>query len=212
MLIPEGRKKILQVFMKNPSKEIHLREVARLSNVSLTNVNNAFSLFVKEDIFKKREISNMTFFQPNLDNETLLKMFEFLELQRREDFYGKNKKIARLLKKYTQAIVDLSNGRIQSVILFGSVARGEWTRNSDIDILAIVAEKEKDIIPILRKAKKDAGPLLEISSITTTRSNFAKGIIPRTEFYEELWRDRVILYNEFLFWQVIKCASPWNES
>ena len=212
MLIPAGRKKILEVFIANPSKEIHLREVARLSKVSLTNVDNSLRLFVEEGMFEKREISNMTFFRPNLDNETLLKMFEFLELQRREGFYGKNKKIARLLKKYTQAIVDLSNGRIQSVILFGSVARGEWTKNSDIDLLAVVAEKEKDIIPILREAKKDAWPLLEINSITTTRENFADGIIRRTEFYEELWQDRVILYNEFLFWQVIKNASAWRES
>ena len=121
MLIPKGRKKILEIFMGNPSRKIHLREVARLSNVSLTNVGNSLRLFVEEGMFEKQEVSNMTFFRPNLDNETLLKMFEFLELQRREDFYGKNKKIARLLKKYTQTIVDLSNGRIQSVILFVAI-------------------------------------------------------------------------------------------
>ncbi len=212
MLIPKGRKKILEIFMENPSRKIHLREVARLSNVSLTNVGNSLRLFVEEGMFEKQKVSNMTFFRPNLDNETLLKMFEFLELQRREDFYGKNKKIARLLKKYTQTIVDLSNGRIQSVILFGSVARGEWTKDSDIDMLVIVAEKENDIIPILREAKKDAGPLLEINSIRTTREKFGEGITRRTEFYEELWQDRVILYNEFLFWQVIKNTSPWPES
>lgn len=212
MLIPEGRKKILEVFMANPSKEIHLREAARLSKVSLTNVDNSLRLFVQESMFKKREVSNMTFFQPNLDNETLLKMFEFLELQRREDFYDKNKKIARLLKKYTQDIVDLSNGRIQSVILFGSVARGEWTKESDIDMLAVVAEKEDGIVSVLRKAKKDAESLLEVNAIMTTREKFSEGIRRRTEFYEELWRDRVILYNEFLFWQVIRNTSPWNEA
>jgi len=212
MLIPEGRKKILEVFMANPSKEVHLREVARLSKVSLTNVDNSLRLFVEEGMFEKREVSNMTFFQPNLDNGTLLKMFEFLELQRREDFYGKNKKIARLLKKYIQTIVDASNGRIQSVILFGSVARGEWTKNSDIDMLAVVAEKENDITSVLREAKKDTEPLLEINSITTTREKFAEGITRRTEFYEELWQDRVVLYNEFLFWQMVKYASAWKES
>ncbi len=212
MLIPKGRKKILEVFMANPSKEIHLREVARLSKSSLTNVDNSLRLFVKEGMFEKREVSNMTFFLPNLENGTLLKMFEVIELHRREDFYNKNKKIARLLKKYTQTIIDLSNGRIQSVILFGSVARGEWTKNSDIDILAIVAEKENDIIPILREAKKTTETLLEINSITTTRNNFAHGITCRTEFYEELWQDRVILYNEFLFWEIVNNSSRWKKS
>jgi len=37
MLIPVGRKKISKVFIENPFKEIHLREIARLSKVSLTN-------------------------------------------------------------------------------------------------------------------------------------------------------------------------------
>lgn len=47
MLIPTGRKKILEVFLKDPFKEIHLREIARLSKSSLANVDNSMRLFVK---------------------------------------------------------------------------------------------------------------------------------------------------------------------
>ena len=204
MLIPEGRKKILSVFMKDPFSEIHLREIARLSNVSLTNVNNSLQLFEEEGMFIRRVVSNMTFFKPNLENETLIKMFEFLELQRREKFFDKNKKIARLLKKYSKDIVELSNRKIQAVILFGSAARGDWTKNSDIDILAVIAEKDNNITATLNKAKVDASPLLEICPISTTSSSFVTGISKKTEFYDELWQDRIVLYNEFLFWQLIK--------
>ena len=146
----------------------------------------------------------MTFFKPNLENETLLKIFEFLELEKKKEFYDKNKKIARLLQKYTQDIIDLSNKRIQLVILFGSVARGEWTKGSDIDILVVVSEKDKDVIAALNKAKIDVSPLLEISPISTTTEKFTEGFRKKTEFYDELWKDRVVLYNEFLFWQMIK--------
>lgn len=204
MFIPEGRKKILEVFMKDPFKEIHLREISRLSGSSLTNVDNSMRLFLEESMFEKREVSNMTFFKPNLENETLTKMFEFLEIKKRDEFYSKNKKIARILKKYTQSIVDLSNRRIQSIILFGSVAREEWTKDSDVDILVVVPEKEQDIISILNKAKTDTSPLLEISPISTTSNKFIEGIKEKTEFYEELWQDRIVLYNEFLFWQLVK--------
>ncbi len=41
MLIPVRRKKILEVFLKSPFKEVHLREIARLSKVSLNNVDNS---------------------------------------------------------------------------------------------------------------------------------------------------------------------------
>jgi predicted nucleotidyltransferase len=204
MLIPAQRKKILEVFFKDPFKEVHLREVVRLSGVSLSNVDNSIRLFVKEDMFKRREVSNMVFFKPNLENEALLKLFEYLELENRKAFYGKNKKIARLLRKYCEAIVDSSEKRIQIVMLFGSVARGDWTKNSDVDMLAVVSGKEDEVTPILNKAKVDVSPLLEIRPISTTIEKFVNGFKRRTEFYNELWADRVVLYNEFLFWQLIR--------
>ncbi len=204
MLIPDKRKKILEVFLKEPFKEIHLREISRLSGVSLTNVDNSMRLFVKDGIFKKRNISNMTFFKPNLENETLLKIFEYLELEKKKVFYDKNKKIARLLQKYAHDIVELSNKKIQVVILFGSVARNEWTKNSDVDILLVASEKDNDITAILNKSSLDVSPLLEIRPITTTTKKFIEGFGKKTEFYGELWKDRIVLYNEFLFWQLIK--------
>jgi len=204
MLIPVKRRKILEVFLKDPFKEIHLREVARLAGVSLNNVDNSTRLFVKDDIFKRREVANMVFFKPNLENEDLLKIFEYLELEKRKEFYGKNKKIARLLQKYTQDIVELSGKKVQLVILFGSVARGEWVKDSDIDILAVVSAKENDVTAALNKAKIEVSPLLEIRPISTTAEKFIEGFRKRTEFYDGLWRDRIVLYNEFLFWQLIK--------
>ena len=204
MLIPAGRKKILHIFLKSPFGEIHLREIARLSKVSLNNVDNSMKLFTKEGFFTRREISNMVFYKPNLESEALLKIFELLELEKREKFYGNNKKIARLLKKYTGDIINLSHNKIQSVILFGSVARGEWTKESDIDILAVAPEKDQDIQTALNKGKTDVSPLLEIRPITTTTKKFIEGFRKKTEFYNELWKDRIILYNEFLFWRLAR--------
>ncbi len=204
MLIPAGRKKILQVFLKDPFKEIYLREISRLSKSSLANVDNSMRLFVKNDMFIRRELSHSTFFKPNLENEDTVKIFELLELERRKAFYSKNKGIARLLKKYTDTIIELSNKRIQLVILFGSVARGEWKKGSDIDILAVISDKENDIVDILNQAKTDVSPLLEIRPISTTTKKFTEGFKAKTEFYDNLWKDRIVLYNEFLFWQLIR--------
>jgi len=204
MLIPVRRRRILDIFLKNPFKEIHLREIARLSKVSLNNVDNSMRLFVKDDMFKRRKVSNMVFFKPNLENEALLKIFEYLELEKKKEFYDKNKKIARLLQKYTQDIVNLSNKKIQLVVLFGSIARGEWNKNSDIDILVVISGKDREVTTVLNKAKTDVGPLLEISPISTTTEKFVEGFGKKTEFYNELWKDRVVLYNEFLFWQLVK--------
>ena len=204
MLIPLQRKKLLEIFMSDPAKEIHLREISRLSKVSLNNVNDTMRQFVKDGLFKRRDISNMSLFKSNLDNEDLLKLFEYLELKRKKEFYNKNKSIARLLEKYTANVIDLSKRQIQLVVLFGSVARGEWVKGSDIDILAVSSNKDSDVINILNKAKIDVSPLLEIRPISTTIEKFTEGLKKKTEFYHELWNDRIILYNESLFWQLVR--------
>ncbi|MFA5311237.1 MAG: nucleotidyltransferase domain-containing protein [Candidatus Omnitrophota bacterium] len=204
MLIPIQRRKILEVFVSDPAKEIHLREISRLSKASLNNVNNTLRQFVKDGLFKRREVSNMSFFKPNLDNEDLLKLFEYLELKRKDEFYGKNKNIARLLQKYTANVVALSKRQIQLVVLFGSVARNEWVKGSDIDILAVSSNKDSDVINILNKAKIDVSPLLEIRPVSTTIEKFTEGLKKKTEFYYELWNDRIVLYNESLFWKLIR--------
>ncbi|MEI8011982.1 MAG: nucleotidyltransferase domain-containing protein [Candidatus Omnitrophota bacterium] len=204
MLIPAGRKKMLEVFLKDPFKEIHLRELARLSTSSLTNVNNSMCLFVKNNMFIRNEVARATFFKPDLANDETIKLFEFLEIERRNAFYSKNKAIARLLRKYTDTSVDRSNKRIQMVILFGSVARGEWTKDSDIDILAVVADKENEIINILNKSRAETGSFLEINPVCTTIKKFQESMKNKAEFYDNLWDDRVVLYNEFLFWQLVR--------
>lgn len=204
MLIPLQRRKILEIFMSDPAREIHLREISRLSKVSLNNVNDTMRQFVKDGLFKRREISNMSLFRPDLDNEDLLKLFEYLELKRKKEFYNKNKGIARLLEKYTANVIELSKRRIQLIVLFGSVARGEWVKGSDIDILAVSSNKDNEVINILNKAKTDVSPLLEIRPISTTTKKFIDGFKAKTEFYDNLWKDRIVLYSEFLFWQLIR--------
>ncbi len=203
MFIPDKRRKILEVFFGNPFDEIHMREAMRLSKVSLTNVDDSLQLFVKDGLFKRRDVSNMSFFKPDLWNERLLKVFEYLELERKREFNYKNKNIARLLWKYTRNAVELSNHEIQCMLLFGSVARGEWEKGSDIDVLAVVARKHNNIAKALNEAKIDVSPLLEIRPIVTTIAKLTEGLRARNEFHDELWRDRVVLYNEFLFWRMI---------
>ena len=98
-----------------------------MSKSSLTNVDSTRRLFMKHDLFIRNEVANSTFFKPNLENDETVKLFEFLEVERRKVFYSKNKTIARLLKKYADIIIERSGKRVQMLVLFGSVARGEWT-------------------------------------------------------------------------------------
>jgi predicted nucleotidyltransferase/DNA-binding HxlR family transcriptional regulator len=74
---------------------------------------------------------------------------------------------APVIRKYCEILKDLLGERLLSIMLFGSVARGDWNRDSDIDIL-IVAEGWEDKpawvrIKELRRAKEALEESLEYS-------------------------------------------------
>jgi predicted nucleotidyltransferase len=149
----------------------------------------------------------MTLYRVNPKSDVLFKIFEIFEVQRRIDFFSKNKKISRLLNEYISNLVRLSNREIQMLILFGSVARGEWTRGSDIDILLCTATTSNKYIQMHEESEKKVRPLLEICPIHMTIDKIVDGFRDKLEFYDELWRDRIILHNEYLFWEIIKSAK-----
>jgi predicted nucleotidyltransferase len=77
------------------------------------------------------------------------------------------KKIKKeVLDKFAKNIRNRYKGAIKKVTLFGSVARNEIDRESDIDILIIVKEREDKIIrgieELAFKSAKDLGGLISV--------------------------------------------------
>ncbi len=207
MFLSKTRENILKLFFKNPTEEFHLREISRRTNVVPQNVNKYAKDFVKEGLLIRRKVGNLTIYRINSHNDFLFKIFEIFEVQRKKYFFSRNKKITRLLNEYISNLVRLSNREIQMVALFGSVARGDWNRGSDIDILFCTAAKNNRFIKIHEESEKKVRPLLEISPLNITIDKIVDGFRNKLEFYDELWRDRIILYNEYLFWEVIKASQ-----
>lgn len=57
------------------------------------------------------------------------------------------KQVMELLKKYREEIESVSDYHIKKVILFGSYARGDFKRDSDIDIMVLVDLDESHMKP-----------------------------------------------------------------
>ena len=206
MFISQTREKILRLFFDNPELLIHQRGIARQANVAPHNANKYLKEFVQDGLLIRSEISNLTLFKINPQNDFLFKVFELFEMKRKNRFFTQNKKISRMLSEYNENLKRLSSREIQMVILFGSVARGKWTKGSDIDVLTVTTEtmEKRKIIKIHKGAEQGIDHILQISPVHITISKFIEGMRNKLEFYKELWRDRILLYNEFLFWQLIK--------
>ncbi|MBI1991883.1 MAG: nucleotidyltransferase domain-containing protein [Candidatus Omnitrophica bacterium] len=202
MYLSPGKERILRLFFQDPLLEIHLLEISRRTQLVPDNVQKFTRAFVEAGLLTRRKTGSMAFFKAKLDNPELSKIFESVELKRQQAFLQRHKAIARLLGQLTEQLLEVSQREIQLIALFGSVARGTWKRGSDIDLLTVTPRETRATARWFDVVRRHVEPLLDLAPVNTTIAQFTDGLRKRTAFYDELWRDRIVLYNEFLFWQL----------
>ena len=148
----------------------------------------------------------MTLYRLNPKNDFIFKVFELFELRKREEFFRGNETLSRRLRKYMQILQRHSENDPQIVVLYGPAARGDWAEGHKADILTVTPSRidPKEIEKIHRTAASRVKLMLDIASRNLTVKSFVQGFRTKNRFFIDLWRDRIVLYNEFLFWQGIR--------
>ena len=117
--------KVLTAFFENPYDESYLREIARKLRMSPATVQRALGTLEKEGLVSRRNTNNASYFKATMSGEfKALKLAFTLSIIEEAG-------IVRL-------IVEKSSG-LNSILLYGSAARGEDDRKSDYDLLVISA-------------------------------------------------------------------------
>jgi len=214
MFVSSTKERILRQFFNNPRSIIHQRGIARRAKVVPGNVSKYLKEFVQEGLLIRNEMDSLIFFKLNPKSDFIFKVFEMFEIERRNEFFAKNNFAqndlpARFLPRYTGNLTRLSRGEIQMVVLYGDAAKGRWTVETPIDILLVTSPEfdDKRVLRIHDTSRKRITSLLKLKPIHITIDEFREGMRLKQKFYKELWRDRIVLYNEFLFWQLIREAS-----
>jgi len=118
--------RILAVFLKEPYREFYLREVASHAKVSVSTVKAYLDSLVNDEFLSRSKRANLALFKANMENPTF-----------------KHFKIAYFLRHLRPLIKHLKQKyEKSSITLYGSCARGEDDKDSDIDLL-IIGRAEK---------------------------------------------------------------------
>lgn len=113
--------RILAVFLKEPYREFYLREVASHAKVSVSTVKAYLDSLVRDEFLLRSKRANLALFKANIENAAF-----------------RHFKIAYFLRRVGPLIEHLKqNYENSSIILYGSCARGEDDKDSDIDLLII---------------------------------------------------------------------------
>ena len=113
-----------------------------------------------------------------------------------------NDKYRRAAEEFARRVVSALGDQIDSIVLYGSVARGEAWAESDIDILVISSniETTRDTVSDIRSDLTEESDYSFLMSLTQrSRDAFHELVDVGSPFVAEMLGDGVVLYDNGTF-------------
>lgn len=168
-IFKESAYRIIKLFYENRNKQLHLREIARRLKLNESTVSSRLNELVKEDILAAERDANLRKF--HVKKKAIAVLFPYYDYERLE-------KLPLLRKNAVKEYVKKLESKPLLMIVFGSTARGNFTKESDIDILEVFTRKTDT-----EEAKKHAEALtgMRLQLFQLTEAGFKRELIEKKD-------------------------------
>ena len=153
----EARVKVLKLLLLNAGRDFYLREMASLAEVPVRAVQREVEKLKKIGLIEEDIRGNRNYYSVNEASPI------FPELK---SIFMKTVGLGDTLRDYLREVKD----DINFAFIYGSYARGDEGKESDIDLVVIGTISARQISSILAKAKSDLGR--EINAFNLTPKEF----------------------------------------
>ena len=130
--------KIMTLFRTDIDKGMTILEISKKLKIGYRPAYNHIISMEELEIINFEKIGNSKQCSLNLKNEKCRHLLTEVDMQRKEQIYN-NKILKQILKELTLKITEKFISNIHSIILFGSYAKGNARKDSDIDLIFIVS-------------------------------------------------------------------------
>ncbi|MGV8162000.1 MAG: nucleotidyltransferase domain-containing protein [Candidatus Nanoarchaeia archaeon] len=159
------RPSIEEVFYNNPIKLYHIRELSRITGIPKSTVAMKVKKLIQEGIVREEK-----------------DVFKAFRANDPDSKYRNKKMLFALDQIYDSGLVDYLEEKFMPgcIILFGSIRKGEYTEESDIDIFLEMTKTEIDLSEYEKKLDKKIQLFFkpDIKTVPENmRNNIANGII-----------------------------------
>lgn len=174
--------KILGLYSNDYSKSLHLREIAREIRIDVKAVQLQLKKLEKINILSSVLKGRNKEYRLNLDNLITKYYMSMAETFASISYLGQN----FLIKKVADEIGNQIEG---TIMLFGSFAKSQATKESDVDIFVISEKKPNS------NAMLEAGELVGrvISVKSSSKERFMRGLEDKDPLISEVVSSHVIL-------------------
>ena len=181
----ETRIRIIDVLNKN-RKGIHIRELARIVKTSYNNIVRNIKILEKENVIKKEKEANLV--RIKLKNNPLT--IAYLKQAHTENFLKLPKKVYSSINEFLNELQE----KPLIFLIFGSFAKGNYSKDSDIDILLVFQKvsKQENIESTAKRVSMRTNT--KLSPVYVDYESFEKNFLNKNhEFSNEIRQNVIIL-------------------
>jgi predicted nucleotidyltransferase len=183
VLFGRTRQAILRLLLMRPDETFHLRHIVRLTHTPLGAADRELKALARGGIVSRRQIGRQVFYAAN----RALPVFPELS-----SLVAKTAGLADVIKAQLAALLP----QIELALIFGSMASGEPTPQSDVDLL--IVSKTLELSAIVQ-ALKPAQDILyrEINPILYTPEEFSSKLNAGHRFVQQVMASaKIVLAGE----------------
>ncbi|MDI6720893.1 MAG: nucleotidyltransferase domain-containing protein [Candidatus Aenigmarchaeota archaeon] len=188
--------KVLQPFCADYRASFHVRQIAALLGMNHATAALALKNLEKKNVLRSMREGRNKKYSLNLDNFLAKNYIENTESVRTAIFFERHFIIKKMLSEFVPSIF-----RETPVILFGSYAKESFTRESDIDILLIKSDGEKNTVKLLEEFGARHNKKIQIQKMT--QEIFKKGLMEKDPLVSEIVKNHIILNNTAVFVDIL---------
>ncbi len=168
--------RVLELFLENPFSEFYLRQIAKETGVSAFSAKRHADVLHSEGFLARKKRGNQVVFWANREKPA------FKQFKRALSVYSLGK----------SGLVEFLSAELRpsSLVLFGSAARGEDDKKSDLDILAVSSKKSPSLERFEGKLKR------KINLLVFSPAAWAGKKEKDAPFYREILLDGILLFGE----------------
>lgn len=177
VIFPRVRAELLRLLFADPAKEFHLRELCRLSELSIGTIQQEVGKLTAADLLVARRDGNRLYYRANTRHPI------FPELQ------GIALKTTGLREQLAEALGGVPD--IELAFIFGSAAAGTTGAGSDVDLLVIGKTGLRALAPKLRpltsRLGREINPHILSRETLTAKARAGDAFITNVLAAPKLW-------------------------
>ena len=180
--------RVLKVFHRYPGRVLTLSDIAGITNLSHGAVQPALSGLVEAGILKAAKVGKAVTYRLNSDNPFSKKVMEI--------FSAESETLRTMAEGF---VIKMPKKDVVSIILFGSVARGEPSEKSDIDLLIVYKGKRANVEKSVNAlAEKYLGQDILISPAMYSEDDVRNMASRYNSFVSIIENEGIVLYGKGL--------------